>query len=196
VSLWTWVPQSPARPATAEAAETLARLHAAAAGFAGDLPVLAPLREQISDSLDVLEREKAAEPQVIATLRDLHARIVADLDGLTGPAVVLHGDAQPGNLVCSDAGWLWLDLEETCRGPREFDLAVLTRRRQPDVPAALAAYAHASGTALPDPDLLPLFWRARDLEGAVWTLGMAHQYPDRYLIPARDSLARVLGTGD
>jgi hypothetical protein len=194
VSLWTWARPSPDRPETGEAAETLARLHAAAAGFGGELPVLCPLREQVSDGLDILERENAADAALLAELRDRHAGILASLDSLAAPALVLHGDAQPRNLVSTDAGWLWLDLEETCRGPREFDLAVLTRFREADAAAGLAAYAHASRTPLPEPEVVELFWRARDLEAAVWVLGMAHQYPERYLGPARASLDRVLGT--
>src|SRR5215472_1529783 len=62
VSPWAWVPPSQARPGPADVGETLARLHLAAAGFPGDLPVLAPLRAQISDGLAALEREHAADP--------------------------------------------------------------------------------------------------------------------------------------
>jgi hypothetical protein len=58
--------------------------------------------------------------------------------------------------------------------------------------AALGGYAAVTGAAAPDPAELARFGRARELEGAVWTLGMAHQYPARYREPARALLARVL----
>jgi hypothetical protein len=203
VSLWDWVPPSPGRPAPAEVGAALAGLHLAAAGFPGELPVLSPLRAQISEGLDALEREEMLDRAVLAALRDRHAGILAELDGRTGPTLVLHGDAHAGNLLLaggaasgtrSGSGWLWMDLEETCRGPREFDLAVLVRGLPADhAAAALAAYSEVTGTPLPGPEALAWFDRARELEGAVWSLGMAHQYPDRYREPARALLALVLG---
>jgi len=198
VSLWTWVPPSPARPGPAEVGEALARLHLAAAGFPGDLPVLSPLRALITDGLAALEREQAAGPAVLAALRDRHAAILGELDGVTGPVLVLHGDAHAGNLMLAGGarpgpGWLWIDLEETCRGPRAFDLAVLADHQGADAGATLAAYAAVTGEPLPEPEVLALFTRARRLEGAVWTLGMAYQYPARYREPARFLLADVVG---
>jgi len=206
VSLWTWVPPSPARPGPPEIGEALARLHLAAASFPGELPALSPLRALITDGLAALEREQAAGPAVLAALRARHAAVLAELDGVTGPTLVLHGDAHPGNLLPADPAqsggvrspaspaWLWVDLEETCRGPRAFDLAVLIRGQDADgAAAALAAYANVTGAPLPGPEVLALFDRARMLEGAVWTLGMAHQYPARYREPARTLLADVLG---
>jgi len=198
VSLWAWVPPSQARPGPTEIGEALARLHLAAAGFPGELPVLSPLRALITDGLAALEREQAAAPAVLAALRERHDAILAELDGVTGPVLVLHGDAHAGNLLPADGarpgpGWLWIDLEETCRGPRAFDLAVLADHQGADAGATLAAYAAVTGEPLPEPEVLALFTRARRLEGAVWTLGMAYQYPARYREPARFLLADVLG---
>jgi hypothetical protein len=193
VSLWTFVPPSPRRPAPAEFGVALAGLHAAAAGFPGDLPMLAPLRAQISDALAALERERAEEPAVLAALRSRHAEILAELDGIGGPGLVLHGDAHPGNLLWTPAGWLWTDLEETCRGPRAFDLAVLVRGQDAgDAATALAAYADATGEPLPGRAEIAWFDWARALEGAVWTLAMAHQYPARYAGHAPAYLASIL----
>jgi len=193
VSLWSFVPPSPRRPAPAEFGVALARLHTAAAAFSGGLPVLAPLRAQISDALAALEREHALEPVVLAALRGRHAEILTELDGLGGPGLVLHGDAHPGNLLWTPAGWLWADLEETCRGPRAFDLAVLIRGQDAgDAATALAAYAEATGQPLPGPGELAWFDWARALEGLVWTLAMAHRYPARYAERAPAYLASVL----
>ena len=172
----------------------MARLHIAAAGFPGELPVLAPLRAQISDALAALERQRVLEPGVLTALRDRHAEILAGLDGIGGPKLVLHGDAHPGNLLWSPAGWLWTDLEETCRGPRAFDLAVLVRGQDAaDAATALAAYADVTGDPLPEPGELAWFDWARALEGAVWTAAMAHQYPARYAERAPGVLARRPG---
>jgi hypothetical protein len=195
VSLWTFVPPSPERPEPAEFGAALARLHIAAAGFPAELPVLSPLRAQISDALAVLEREGVLAPGVLAALRDRHAEVLAGLDGAAGPEMVLHGDSHPGNLLWSAAGWLWADLEETCRGPRAFDLAVLVSRQGAgETATALTAYADVTGEPLPGPAELAWFGRARALEGAVWVLAMAHQYPARYAELARALLADVLAT--
>jgi hypothetical protein len=193
VSLWTFVPPSPRRPAPAEFGVALARLHIATAAFPGELPVLAPLRAQISDALAALERVRVLDPGVLTALRDRHAEILAGLDGIGGPELVLHGDAHPGNVLWAAAGWLWTDLEETCRGPRGFDLAVLVRgQNAADAATALAAYADVTGDPLPGRGELAWFDWARALEGAVWTAAMAHQYPARYAERAPGVLASVL----
>jgi aminoglycoside phosphotransferase (APT) family kinase protein len=193
VSLWTFVPPSPQRPAPAEFGVALARLHRATADFPGELPVLATLRAQISDALAALERERVLERGVLAALRDRHAEILAALEDLGGPGLVLHGDAHPGNLLWTPTGWLWTDLEETCRGPRAFDLAVLVRGQSADDAAtALAAYGDVTGEPLPEPGELAWYDWARALEGAVWTAAMAHQYPARYAERAPSVVASAL----
>jgi hypothetical protein len=58
--------------------------------------------------------------------------------------------------------------------------------------AAAVGVARVQGLPAGDPELA-WFDRARALEGAVWTLGMAHQYPARYAEWARTLLANVLG---
>jgi hypothetical protein len=84
--------------------------------------------------------------------------------------------------------WFWTDLEETCRGPREWDLAVLAHSCRTDGKAALRSYAAVTGTPTPPADVLAPFVRARELEAAVWALGMAHQHPARYRTLARTFL--------
>lgn len=75
---------------------------------------------------------------------------------------MLHGDAHGGNLLPAAGSWLWADLEETCRGPREWDLMVLARsaasaRGTSASEVALTAYAAVTGTPLPAPEtLIPL----------------------------------------
>ncbi|HST16053.1 MAG TPA: phosphotransferase [Gaiellaceae bacterium] len=110
----------------------------------------------------------------------------------------LHGDAHLDNCLQSADGPLWHDLESTCRGPREYDLAALvlgdrrtgvTRARETlcaygSHDAALldalvpvyAAWVYASMLlALPRrPDLRPLLDdRIRWLRGHARTLGLA-----------------------
>jgi Ser/Thr protein kinase RdoA (MazF antagonist) len=104
---------------------------------------------------------------------------------------VLHGDAHQGNLLAAaNRGWLWIDLEETGRGPAAWDLATMVSHYpEREARSALAAYAAESGTAVP---ALAPFRRVRDLEAAVWSACMAHLYPARYAEPAHRLLASVL----
>ena len=42
-------------------------------------------------------------------------------------AVPLHGDAHLGNVLMTDGGAVWADLEATCIGPVEWDVASLPK---------------------------------------------------------------------
>jgi hypothetical protein len=195
VSLFAYRRPEPEKPAPAEVGTALARLHIALTGFAGDLPALSA-RAQIAEALAALERDQVLDDATVAALRRRRDAVFAELDAAADAGragVVLHGDAHPGNLMRSGGQWLWLDLEETCRGPRHWDLAVLARSQAAAADEALAAYAAETGTAVPGPDELAPYLRARELEGAVWSLAMAHQYPARYREPARTLLGSVLG---
>ena len=207
ISLWTYLPSGPREPAGPDSAgRALGLLHRSLAGYPRPLPWLLPATEQISDGLAALEREKALEVSELSALRTRQAGLMAVLDGASEQAIVLHGDAHAGNLlpvVASGAGtdaadatedrWAWIDLEETCRRPREWDLAVLAGGwpAADDAAAALAAYAAVTGTAIPTAAMLAPFARVRELEAAVWALCMACQYPARYRRVAQDLLARV-----
>ncbi len=212
VTLWTLVPggsQPGDHAGPAEAGRNLARLHAAGADVADDLPLLAPV-SWITEMLDILGRERAAPADLLAALRERHAQVMAEIRAAGGRGIpVLHGDAHAGNLLRSGPGWVWVDLEEACRGPREFDLAALARsqgrgwdrapgeRPEQSAPArvALAAYAAEIGLPVPHAADLALFGQARDLEATAWLLGMAHQYPARYARLVPDMVAAALGSG-
>ncbi len=196
LSLFSYRPPAEDKPRPAEVGTALAQLHIALAGFAGELPILSPARAQITDALAALERDRVLDDATVAALRARHDAVLAWLaaaPGAAGPGIVLHGDAHAGNLMRSGGRWLWLDLEETCRGPRHWDLAVLARSQAAVADAALAAYAEVAGRPAPGPDELAPYLRARELEGAVWSLAMAHQYPARYHEVARTLLDSVLG---
>ncbi len=192
ISLWDYVPPSPLRPKPAEAGAALARLHYAAAGCRAELGYLTPARDLVSEGLAVLERDDVLDPAILDALRTRHARILAGLPA-SGPSIVLHGDAQPGNLLAADGGWRWVDLGETCRGPVEWDLAVLAGQSGAGAEAALRGYADTAGCAVPAAGSLAPFIRARQLKATVWALWMAHRYPARYRDRARELLAAVLG---
>ena len=189
VTYWPLVRSSDRVAGPAELGTTLAGLHRATAGHPGRLPVLVQAREQISEGLDLLAGTGGAPPALVSSLRQAHVEVLDALASAApsaGPDTVLHGDAHAGNLLDTPDGWCWIDLEETGRGPVEWDLAVASggRERGPDAADVLAAYAEATGTQPPDERRLVPFRRARLLEAAVWALSLARFRPDRYAEPA------------
>ncbi len=130
VSLWEYVPpRDAAPPSPAECGALLARFHEAARGCPADLGELSPATEQVTDALAVIERDKLVSASAVAGLRDAHARVLDDIARAgDGPRIVLHGDAHAGNVLGDARGrlaWVWVDLEETTRGPAVWDLATL-----------------------------------------------------------------------
>lgn len=193
ISLWEYVPTADRQPEPAQVGASLARLHQAAIGCPADLGDLLPARDMITEGIEWLERAAVLDQATVTALRSVHREVLAGLAGAGGQPIVLHGDAHAGNLLADAArGWLWIDLEETTRGPAEWDLAVLARNCADGAADALRGYADEAGVAVPDAAALAPFDRARLLEGAVWTLCMAQLHPARYADPARGLLEAVL----
>jgi hypothetical protein len=105
---------------------------------------------------------------------------------LDGPPQPLHGDAHPGNLLRTSAGWVWADLEDTCRGPVGWDLACLRRTSRLDGRAAVGAMPGAPT----DEELAPFAW-LRALHAAAWWFVHAVRVPAD-LPAARERLAAAV----
>jgi aminoglycoside phosphotransferase len=191
ISLWEYVGAAGPVPRPADVGSALARLHRIARGCPADLGGLNAATDQITDGLAMLEREAVLDAAMLATLREAHAAALAEMRAADGEPVVLHGDAHHGNLLAAAGrGWLWIDLEETGRGPAAWDLATMVSHYdEQDARTALGAYAAESGMTIP---ALAPFRRVRDLEAAVWSLCMAHLYPARYREVAQRLLSSVL----
>ena len=131
MTLWKFVAhdeQAPP-PEPRELGRSLRELHAALADFPGDL---APLSE-IRDWLERLLAELRPSPPL--TQRDIDW-LRFELDALTPavfesslPAQALHGDASMSNLLRTDSGLVWNDLEDVCAGPVAWDIAGSWRAR-------------------------------------------------------------------
>ena len=127
MTLWKFVPhdaQAPP-PEPRQLGRSLRRLHAVLADFPGDL---APLRE----TRDWLERLLAElRPSPSLTQLDIDG-LRSELDALTPavfesslPAQALHGDASMSNLLRTESGPVWIDLEDVCAGPVAWDISGL-----------------------------------------------------------------------
>jgi Ser/Thr protein kinase RdoA (MazF antagonist) len=127
MTFWEFVDHdaSGALPCAAELGNSLRELHAALAGFPGELGPLSDVR----DWLDRLLAELHPSPRLSAQDRD---RLRSHLQALTPtvfesalPAQAIHGDASMSNLLRTDNGLIWNDLEDACVGPVHWDVAGL-----------------------------------------------------------------------
>jgi hypothetical protein len=106
-------------------------------------------------------------PGLAAALAAAYTRLTAHL----APDQSLHGDAGAGNLMATDAGWVWHDFEDTCTGPVAWDLAASTASPRLDGPRILAAYGE-------DPAQLEFCQQLRKLHLTVWYNLYAERLPD------------------
>jgi Ser/Thr protein kinase RdoA (MazF antagonist) len=124
VTLWTYYePVAPQELTEADYARALQRLHAGMREI--DLP--APhFTDRVAEAQElVASRDRTPalgdddRELLTTTLRSLR-RTIADRATVEQ---LLHGEPHPGNVLNTNAGPLFIDLETCCRGPIEFDLA-------------------------------------------------------------------------
>jgi Ser/Thr protein kinase RdoA (MazF antagonist) len=155
----------------------LADLHVALRGYDGPLTPLAPVRGDLGRMLDAIEAEDLLAGEHVTILRAEHARLAPLLAATTEhpAAQPLHGDPHLGNLLRTTSGGLvWNDLEDACRGPVAWDIAVLARSAGAfGAPTALEAY----GPHPPESALEP-FFDARRLQAAGWMAILARREPE------------------
>jgi Phosphotransferase enzyme family len=179
MTLWKFVPhdEQAAPPEPRELGRCLRELHTALADFPGDLPPLSEIR----DWLERLLAELRPSPPL--TQRDLDW-LGFELDALTPavfesslPAQPLHGDASLSNLLRTDSGLLWNDLEDVCAGPVAWDIAGLVTSARARGQSAkftdelLAAYGE------PGVGRLETFLEAHALYDIVWQAFEARRRP-------------------
>ncbi|WP_448642464.1 phosphotransferase family protein [Geodermatophilus sp. URMC 63] len=178
LSFWRHVEVRPQAPAPGDVATALIPLHDVLAA----LPVAgSPLDTPLADLAVFAERagDWGVSPAVRARMAERVGRLRPRLAG--APVQVLHGDAHPGNLLATPDGWLWTDLEDTCAGPVEWDLACLRSTSRLDGRAALDALGGPSDAALAP------WLQLRRLHAAAWWTVVAAGHPER-----RERAAAVL----
>ncbi len=179
------------------AAHSLRRIHDLDPRRASFLPPFRPIVE-----LDVLlERIKARrllEADDLELLKGEKERLTALLPERFDERP-LHGDAHFHNIMETARGTIWIDLEDGCLGPIEWDLAALqtaTRKLGQDLPwrEAIAAYGRA-----PNADLLELMVDLRGVYVTAWhalgaaTIPESALWRDRWLELLREERANRAG---
>ena len=124
VTLWIYYePASPREVAPAEYAHALARLHAGMRQIDVTTPHFTDRvaeAQQLVGSRELTPELPDADRELLSkTLRTLRRVIV----GRGAAEQLLHGEPHPGNLLRTNNGLLFVDLETCCRGPVEFDIA-------------------------------------------------------------------------
>ena len=186
MTLWAFVSHDDALPPEARPlGRSLRQFHAALADFPGELAPLSEIRDWLSGLLAELR------PSPVLTREDIDWLRV-ELDALSPlvfesslPAQAIHGDASIGNVLRTEHGLVWNDLEDVCAGPVAWDVAGLMTNAR--ARGRSAAFVDELLAAYGDPgveDLKP-FLDAHALYEVIWH---AHaQHPDR----AAASLARL-----
>ncbi|HZG04509.1 MAG TPA: phosphotransferase [Streptomyces sp.] len=124
VTLWTYYePVTPHEVPPADYARALERLHAGMRRLDVPTPHFTDRVEQARRLVADRDRTPAladADRELLGdTLRSL-GRVIGERGG---PEQLLHGEPHPGNVLATENGLLFIDLETCCRGPVEFDLA-------------------------------------------------------------------------
>lgn len=98
----------------------MAELHEVLRGYPGELPTDGPLGD-ITRLVDLVDRQQLLTGTELSTLR---AETETLRDALAVfPVQPLHGDAHQGNALATPNGVVWIDFEDTWRGPIAWDLA-------------------------------------------------------------------------
>lgn len=127
MTFWAFVEHDPSRvlPPAHELGGSLRELHAALADFSGELGQLSDIR----DWLDGLLAELRPSPKLTLRDRDLMRSRLHEMTPTVFesalPAQAIHGDASASNLLRTDNGLIWNDLEDVCIGPVHWDVAGL-----------------------------------------------------------------------
>jgi hypothetical protein len=180
MTMWKFVAhdEHAAPPEPRELGRSLRGLHAALADFPGHLAPLSAVR----DWLERLLAELRPSPPL--TQRDIDW-LRSELDALT-PAVfesslstqALHGDASMSNLLRTESGLVWNDLEDVCAGPVAWDLSALVTSARARGQSATFVSELLAAYGEPGVDSLDTFLDAHALYDVVWQAFEARRRPE------------------
>lgn len=127
ITLWTHHEPLQSPPVPVDYAQALRRLHAGLGQIELATPhVMARVAAVQHDvaSRDLTPDLAAADRTLLATTLDELRRSITDRHV---PEQLLHGEPHPANVIITKAGPLFIDFENTTRGPVEYDLGWVPR---------------------------------------------------------------------
>jgi Ser/Thr protein kinase RdoA (MazF antagonist) len=124
ITLWTYYEHQPARElSSADYADALSRLHVGMQ----HVDITTPHFTDRVEEAQRLVGSRDRTPELGDADRDLlvntFRRAMGAIAGRGSAEQLLHGEPHPGNVLNTKDGPLFIDLETSCRGPVEFDLA-------------------------------------------------------------------------
>ena len=167
ISFWTYVRPDPDRTPTADdCSAMLGDLHAVLRSYPGELPMLGA--DDTSRGLELLDQAGDVLSEAdVELLRATAERVRPFWEAPNGAVQPLHGDAHPGNLIATRDGRLvWIDFEDVCLGPLEWDLATMMD------PGAVVAHHR------PDPEVLARCTELRALQVALALISFHDDFGD------------------
>ncbi|MEU9447367.1 aminoglycoside phosphotransferase family protein [Streptomyces sp. NPDC048277] len=124
VTLWTYYePVAPHEIPPADYADALGRLHAGMRTLDVPTPHFTDRVEQAQRLVANRDRTPELADADRQLLGDTLRRLSRSIGERGGAGQLLHGEPHPGNVLTTENGLLFTDLETCCRGPVEFDLA-------------------------------------------------------------------------
>ena len=170
MTMWKFVPhdRDAPPPGPGELGQSLRRLHEALADFPGDLPPLSGIREWLEGLLGELRPSSQLTQREIDRLRFELDAVTPSVFESSLPVQAIHGDASISNLLRTDSGLLWNDLEDVCVGPVAWDVTGLVTSAR--ARGRSAAYIEALLAAYGEPRIegWDAFLEAHALYGAIW----------------------------
>lgn len=196
VTVWNHIRESGPPITASEFGRVLRDLHSVPEPAEFQLPKFSPM-PKVEGRLDHLASTDIPERD-LAFLRERFHQLSAEFSRLDFelPPGPIHGDAHPGNLMRSDRGAiLVIDLEDFCYGPREWDAAVMSVRRQAfgwESEAEYRGYVKAYGYDPLDWPGFPVLRAVRELNMTTW---LAQSYEQSSEVAA-EVLRRIADLGD
>ncbi len=186
MTFWAFVEHDASRPLPGahELGGSLRELHAALADFPGELGQLSDVRDWLDRLLAELHPSPGVTPQDRDVLRSQLRELTSSVFESSLPAQAIHGDASISNLLRSENGLIWNDLEDTCVGPVHWDVAglVTDARARGASEAFVADFLRAYGG--PDLEELDPFIAAHLLYTTVWQAFDAQRRASRPAVTA------------
>jgi hypothetical protein len=170
MTMWNFVShdaQAPP-PEPRELGRSLRELHAALAGFQGDLAPLSEIRDWLERLIGQLRPSPALTRQDIEWLRFRLGALSPAVFESSLPTQALHGDVSMGNLLRTESGLVWNDLEDVCAGPVAWDVCGLVTSARARGHSATFTEELLAAYGDPGVDDLEAFFEAHTLYEVVW----------------------------